>query len=766
MAEVATLQIKVDSTDATQATKALEGMAAQANFLEKAITRAAAVFGLFKFGELATETIQAASRFETLGVVMTQVGMNAGHTGAYMKALQKDLMDTGISALEARNTLSMAAAAQIDLSKTAQMARIAQDAAVIGNMNSSEAFATMIHGIQTGQAILLHHIGLMVNFEEAYKRQAEALHKNVKDLTDHEKALARQNETMSKGPQIAGAYEAAMGTAGKQMKSMERYVQDLQVKVGSLFMDPFTQSVFGLSNALKAASEWFDRNRIAVLQIKEDIKGTATGIKDLAGAFNDLLKVDVKSGISAWEVAFKGLNLTVAALADAMNLVVGSARVLGNFVTGHWGSMDPGGKQAWSGFRGENSSRAYYGTGQEDMEAMVAKIAKDDQLRTLELKRAKESRAILAANEKAAADKLAAEAAKQRAEEIQKLLKGFEKEAYFSDMSRSQTMLSEAAEAGLSRKTMDRVVVMSKVIAQRELEHEQMKYRLEDMKAEERLQAQIRSHGIALLDKASPEDKAADERKKWTDFVKAGNVFTPEESAAVEKYLFGLTESGKTLKHYNDELEREATTIKSSVLTAQEQMIKDEERLDIMRRKGLVTQEEYIRQLVRIRQTGLDTFATLLDAMQATAKGMEDAFVQFAMTGKFAFKDMANAIIADLIRMQSSKAFAQLLGMGQSWLGQYFGGSGQISNPDGSGGTGSGGEGLWTGWQSAPPGGGGTGIEGGVSVNVNVNNQGQSEVSSDASGAAGKKLGDAIGKAVQAEIINQKRPGGLLWGGA
>ncbi|WP_370679374.1 phage tail tape measure protein [Comamonas sp. GB3 AK4-5] len=51
--------------------------------------------------------------------------------------------------------------------------------------------------------------------------------------------------------------------------------------------------------------------------------------------------------------------------------------------------------------------------------------------------------------------------------------------------------------------------------------------------------------------------------------------------------------------------------------------------------------------------------------------GMEDALVNFAMTGKLNFKDFANSVIADLIRIQMQKAVVGFLG---SVLGGFFGG--------------------------------------------------------------------------------------------
>ena len=47
-------------------------------------------------------------------------------------------------------------------------------------------------------------------------------------------------------------------------------------------------------------------------------------------------------------------------------------------------------------------------------------------------------------------------------------------------------------------------------------------------------------------------------------------------------------------------------------------------------------------------------------------KGMEDAFVQFATTGKFSMKSMVDSMIADLIRLEAQKMIASMMGVGSS----------------------------------------------------------------------------------------------------
>lgn len=63
----------------------------------------------------------------------------------------------------------------------------------------------------------------------------------------------------------------------------------------------------------------------------------------------------------------------------------------------------------------------------------------------------------------------------------------------------------------------------------------------------------------------------------------------------------------------------------------------------------------------------------MADQMQTVVgnaiKGLEDAFVQFAKTGKLSFADLANSIISDLARIAARQAASGIA----NWLGQAFG---------------------------------------------------------------------------------------------
>lgn len=246
---------------------------AAGNIITKALDVVLEKLSMLK--EAVKDAILMSARYETLGVVMKVVGANAGYTASQMAGFQKGLQATGISAIEARQGLMLMGQAQVDMANSSKLARIAQDAAVIGNINSSEAFNRMMTGLATGQSILMHHLGLMTNFETAYLNAAHAAGKTTNDLTEVEKAQIRVNEVLRAGVGISGSYEAAMGTAGKQLNSMKRYVDDLMVQFGGMFQGALIAGVTALANSLKYVSGHFEEIKIAAMGTASVMAGAA-----------------------------------------------------------------------------------------------------------------------------------------------------------------------------------------------------------------------------------------------------------------------------------------------------------------------------------------------------------------------------------------------------------------------------------------------------------------------------------------------------------
>lgn len=272
----------------------MEGAVDRLNSAFSTLTRMAQAvglaFGAWQIANQVRDMVGLAARYETLGIVMEQVGRNAGYSKTQVHEFAERIKGMGITMQESRNTVIQLAQAEVDLAKGAELARLAQDAAVIGNINSSEALARLIYGTKSAQVEVLRTMGLNVSWERSYAKLAAQLGVSVNALSEQQKMQARVNEIMSVAPQITGAYEAAMNTAGKQVTSLARYVEDLRVKLGELGLPIFTEIVFGLSDALKSANDqvdkWmksadFKQSQDYLLKTFENLALAAAGLADV-----------------------------------------------------------------------------------------------------------------------------------------------------------------------------------------------------------------------------------------------------------------------------------------------------------------------------------------------------------------------------------------------------------------------------------------------------------------------------------------------------
>ena len=180
------------------------------------------------------------------------------------------------------------------------------------------------------------------------------------------------------------------------------------------------------------------------------------------------------------------------------------------------------------------------------------------------------------------------------------------------------------------------------------------------------------------------------------------------------------------------------------------------------------------------------------DAVTNAFKGMEDALVKFVLTGKLNFRDLANSIISDLTRMlvraAITKPLFSFLFPGLANGGVVSGGEiiesakgnvfaknkivpyaygGIVNKPtlfpmaNGMGLMGEAGPEAIMPLKRGANGKLGVISNGGGSMNIVVNvDASGSSVEGDEQG--GRELGRLISSAIQSELINQKRPGGLL----
>ncbi len=248
------MQAKAKETMASSAT-ATDGLANSMSALSTVITRLAATYAAIRTADYIKDSALLAARYETLGVTMDVVGRNAGYSHEQMEAFSKGMQAQGITMVESRESLARLAQAHVDLAQSAKLARIAQDAAVIGGINSSEAFKQLVYGIQTANVRVLRTIGINVNFQESYQKLAHQLGITTLQLTEQEKSQARVNAVEEAGVRISGAYLASMETAGKQLSSLARYFEDFKVKLGEAFGPAVKTIVASMTGEIKNLQE-------------------------------------------------------------------------------------------------------------------------------------------------------------------------------------------------------------------------------------------------------------------------------------------------------------------------------------------------------------------------------------------------------------------------------------------------------------------------------------------------------------------------------
>ncbi len=229
--------------ESQKASKNVGVMASAFTYLKKIAVAFVAIRLAKEIKDIGVDAVRVASQVETLGVVVDQLGKNAGYTSNDMRSLEKSVSDNGITLQATRLALSRMMQAQIDLSKATELSRMAQDTAVVSLENSSDSFVRLINVISSGNVRMARNMGIMVSFAQAYKQYADENDRAVESLTEMEKIQIRTNAILKQGVQLTGAYEAAMETAGKKALSSARYWEELKRAYGDQTLGPYAKLV-------------------------------------------------------------------------------------------------------------------------------------------------------------------------------------------------------------------------------------------------------------------------------------------------------------------------------------------------------------------------------------------------------------------------------------------------------------------------------------------------------------------------------------------
>lgn len=250
------------------------------------------------------DTTLYAARTEELGVAVDAVAKAQHLNTAAVREQVQALKDANIATQGAEQALSKFIAVGLPLEKASPLAAVAKDLAVIAGVNSTEEFNTLVEGITTLQARRLRYAGAIVDVRLAEEEYGKTLGKNLQDMTSEEKQLAVLNKVLEYGANVTGTYEAAMGTASKQLRSLERVQQDYNDAVGKEFIPLMALGV-------KAQAEFYKI-------------GTAGAAGFLAA----------KAGVALFTVAVIAMNTANLAALPIVSNVISSVKMMGQAMVG------------------------------------------------------------------------------------------------------------------------------------------------------------------------------------------------------------------------------------------------------------------------------------------------------------------------------------------------------------------------------------------------------------------------------------------------
>jgi len=239
------------SDEAAAAHKRVAGSASEAHAGWLAMAAAAAAYAA-TVKTMTIDTAMYAARTQTLAVVTDQLARVNNLSVDAVRAQVQAVRSQGITTQESLQTINKMIFAQLDLAKSTNLARLAQDAAVIAGVNSSEALAGIIHGVTTRQPEVLRTYGILVTFEQDFAKAARQL---GRELTAAEKTQVALNTVLNEGSKITGAYEASMLTAGKQLTSLKRYVDEARNAIGEGLVPALGTAVGWMTKLAKYAEE-------------------------------------------------------------------------------------------------------------------------------------------------------------------------------------------------------------------------------------------------------------------------------------------------------------------------------------------------------------------------------------------------------------------------------------------------------------------------------------------------------------------------------
>jgi hypothetical protein len=270
MAETPTMEVRARLTAETaqftkgmqQATQSMNQFTAQSSSLRGAvlgvgIAAGTATAAMIAFG---TKAFMAAARVDELDVSMNAVGKATGLGYQAIRDAAIATKDMGIEMEIAQQSAIKFAQNNLKLSYASELARAAQDLAVVSGKNSTETFNMLTHAVITGRSEVLKSVGIQKSAGQMYETFARSIGKSANALTYQEKQTAVATGALKEAAKVAGVYESAMDSPGKVLRSFARIHNEIQVAVGGVLLKAFGPMIKALYDVEKNISKAFTKS--------------------------------------------------------------------------------------------------------------------------------------------------------------------------------------------------------------------------------------------------------------------------------------------------------------------------------------------------------------------------------------------------------------------------------------------------------------------------------------------------------------------------
>jgi hypothetical protein len=245
-----------------QASQAVEGFSKTTGRLNSTmiglgVVAAAAGASMIAFG---IKSFNAAARVDELIYAMDAVGKSTGLGGQVLADEALEVKNMGIEMEIAQKSVLKFAQNNLELGKASDLARIAQDLAIISGENSTDTFNKLTHAVITGRSEVLKSVGIQENAGQMYERFAKSIGKTTKELTYQQKQQAVLAGVVAEGAKVFGTYEAAMKSPGKTLRSFARLHNELQVAMGNVLLKAFGPIIIATYELEKAFTKAVETN--------------------------------------------------------------------------------------------------------------------------------------------------------------------------------------------------------------------------------------------------------------------------------------------------------------------------------------------------------------------------------------------------------------------------------------------------------------------------------------------------------------------------